>query len=172
MSIIRSSPPDRRRRFTSHCFLRFSVHFLTPLMNNIFFIRDKRSLCFLHLTDLSIHKQRKTQVSWVSVTDSYGEKYLPALQLHFAHHQNRVCKQRIVCCVFVAVVVSVLCVCGSLAQTFIDQLMCVWSVYVCFWQDMASTLAQKHLRGIILNVSVNPYIIPSDCLCYWYSITC
>uniref|UniRef100_A0A8C1WZ65 Engulfment and cell motility 2 n=1 Tax=Cyprinus carpio TaxID=7962 RepID=A0A8C1WZ65_CYPCA len=38
-------------------------------------------------------------------------------------------------------------------------------------QEMASTLAQKHLRGIILNVSVNPYIMTSDCLCYWYSIT-
>uniref|UniRef100_A0A8C1X1E7 Engulfment and cell motility 2 n=1 Tax=Cyprinus carpio TaxID=7962 RepID=A0A8C1X1E7_CYPCA len=44
------------------------------------------------------------------------------------------------------------------------QLMCVICVYVCvcLWQEMASTLAQKHLRGIILNVSVNPYIMTSD----------
>uniref|UniRef100_A0A8C1WVU7 Engulfment and cell motility 2 n=1 Tax=Cyprinus carpio TaxID=7962 RepID=A0A8C1WVU7_CYPCA len=49
-------------------------------------------------------------------------------------------------------------------QTFTDQLMCVICVYVCvcLWQEMASTLAQKHLRGIILNVSVNPYIMTSD----------
>ncbi len=44
------------------------------------FIHDESSLCFLDLVDLSIHKQRKTQASWVSATDSYGEKkhFLPS----------------------------------------------------------------------------------------------
>ncbi len=95
MSIIRSAPPDRGRRFTSHFFLRFSVNFLTfPPYEQHIFIHDKRSLCFLRLTDLNIHKPCKTQASWVSATDSYGEKSLPALQLHFACHQNHcVCKQ-------------------------------------------------------------------------------
>ncbi len=55
------------------------------------FIHDESSLCFLDLVDLSIHKQRKTQASWVSATDSYGEKKpLPALQQHFACHQIHV----------------------------------------------------------------------------------
>ncbi len=40
-------------------------------------------------TDLSIHKQRKTQAFWASATDSYGEKSLPALQLHFAPQRWR-----------------------------------------------------------------------------------
>ncbi len=38
------------------------------------FVHDEISLCFLDLVDLSVHKQRKTQVSWVSATDSNGEK--------------------------------------------------------------------------------------------------
>ncbi len=43
------------------------------------FVHDESSLCFLGLADLSIHKQRKNQASWVSATDSYGEKnhFLP-----------------------------------------------------------------------------------------------
>ncbi len=59
--IIRSAPPDFRRRFTSH-------FFLSPLMNTFppyeqyMFIHDKRSLCFLRLTNLNIHKQRKTGI--------------------------------------------------------------------------------------------------------------
>ncbi len=38
------------------------------------------SLCFLGLVDLSIHKRHKTHASWVSNTDSYGEKnhFLPS----------------------------------------------------------------------------------------------
>ncbi len=63
-------------------FLDFS-----PFMNNTFI--HNRSLCFLHLTDLSVHKQLYTQASWVSATDSYGEKSLPALQLHFTPQQWR-----------------------------------------------------------------------------------
>ncbi len=43
------------------------------------FIHDTKSLCFFRSTDLSIHKQLKTQTSRVSATDSYGEKALPAL---------------------------------------------------------------------------------------------
>ncbi len=55
------------------------------------FVHNESFLCFLGLADLSIHKQHKTQASWVSATDSYGEKKsLPALQLHFARHQNHV----------------------------------------------------------------------------------
>ncbi len=62
-------------------FVRFSVNFLTfpPLWTPR----------FLGLTDLRIHKQHKTKASWVSATDSYGEKWLPALQLHFAPQQWR-----------------------------------------------------------------------------------
>ncbi len=59
------------------------------------FIHDKGSLYFLRLTNLSIHKQLKTQASWVSATDSYGEKSLPPLQWHFAHSNDVMCKQPI-----------------------------------------------------------------------------
>ncbi len=38
------------------------------------FVHNERSLCFLGLVDLIIHKQHKTQAFWVSATDSYGEK--------------------------------------------------------------------------------------------------
>ncbi len=59
----------------------------------LMFKDDKMSLCFLHLIDVSIHKQRKTQASWVSATDSYGEKTLPDLT---SRHSNDVmCKQPI-----------------------------------------------------------------------------
>ncbi len=53
-------------------------------------IHDKSSLCFLGLTDLSIHKPLKPQASRVSAIDIYGEKSLPALQLRFTGHQNHV----------------------------------------------------------------------------------
>ncbi len=59
-----------------------SISWLFPPYEQHMFIHDKRSLCFLSLTNLSIHKQLKTQASWVSATDSYGEKSFPALQLH------------------------------------------------------------------------------------------
>ncbi len=90
MSIIRSAPADRGCGFTRHFFLCFSVNFLTfsPYEQQIF-VNDKSCLCFLSLTDLSIHKQRKTRASCISATDSYGEKSLPALQLHFAPLQLR-----------------------------------------------------------------------------------
>ncbi len=79
MSIIRSAPADRRRRFTSHLFLQFqSISWLFPPYEQHMFVHDKSSLCFLRLTDLSIHKQHKTQASWVSATDSYGGKSLAA----------------------------------------------------------------------------------------------
>ncbi len=67
-----------------------SISWLSPPYEQHTLIHDNISLCFLSLTDLSIHKHRKTQASWVSATDSYGEKSLPALQLHFARHQNHV----------------------------------------------------------------------------------
>ncbi len=51
----------------------------------LMFKDDKMSFCFLHLIDVSIHKQRKTQASWVSATDSYGEKTLPDL---ISRHSN------------------------------------------------------------------------------------
>ncbi len=51
-----------------------SISWLLPPYEQHIFVHDKSSLCFLGLTDLSIHKQRKTQASWVSATDSYGEK--------------------------------------------------------------------------------------------------
>ncbi len=58
-----------------------SNSWLLPLMNNTlsYTIKCPCFPCFLHLTDLNIHKQLKTQASWVSATDSYGEKSLPAL---------------------------------------------------------------------------------------------
>ncbi len=46
-------------------------------------IHDESSLCFHGLTDLSIQKQRKTQASWVSATDSYGEKITSCPQAAF-----------------------------------------------------------------------------------------
>ncbi len=61
---------------------------LPPYEQHIF-VHDKSSLWFLSLTNLSIHKQRKTKAFWVSATDSCGEKSLPALQLHFAPQQWR-----------------------------------------------------------------------------------
>ncbi len=66
-----------------------SISWLSPPYEQHIFVHDKISLCFLGLTDLSIYKYRKTQASWVSATDSYGEKSLPALQLHFAPQQWR-----------------------------------------------------------------------------------
>ncbi len=66
-----------------------SISWLFPPYEQHMLIHNKRSLCFLGLTDLSIHKQLKTQASWVPATDSYGEKSLPALQLHFAPQQWR-----------------------------------------------------------------------------------
>ncbi len=67
-----------------------SISWLYPFYEQQIVIHDKRSLCFLSLTDLSTHKQRKTQASWFSATNSYGEKSLPALQLYFTCHQNNV----------------------------------------------------------------------------------
>ncbi len=46
-------------------------------------VHDESSLCFHGLTDLSIQKQRKTQASWVSATDSYGEKITSCPQAAF-----------------------------------------------------------------------------------------
>ncbi len=66
-----------------------SISRLFPPYEQHIFVHDKISLCFLSLTDLRIQKQRKTQASWVSATDSYGEKSLPALQLHFAPQRWR-----------------------------------------------------------------------------------
>ncbi len=63
------------------------------------FIHDESSLCFLDLVDLSIHKQRKTQASWVSATDSYGgEKTTSCPPAAFCvSSDSRVCKQPIFC---------------------------------------------------------------------------
>ncbi len=66
-----------------------SISWLVPPYEQHTLVHDKISLCFLRLTDLSIHKHRKTQASWVYATDSYGEKSLPALQLHLAPQQWR-----------------------------------------------------------------------------------
>ncbi len=74
-----------------------SISWLVPPYEQHTLVHDKISLCFLRLTDLSIHKHRKTQASWVSATDSYGEKSLPALQLHFARHQNHVFANNLLC---------------------------------------------------------------------------
>ncbi len=79
---IGSSQPQTqvyKRLFTAlfSQFLDFS-----PYEQHIF-IHDKSALCFLGLVDWSIHKQCKTQASWGSAPDSYGEKSLPALQPHF-----------------------------------------------------------------------------------------
>ncbi len=63
------------------------ISWLFLLYEQHIFIHDKSSLCFLGLTDLSIHKQHKTQASSVSATDSYGEKSLPAFQLCFVPQQ-------------------------------------------------------------------------------------
>ncbi len=52
-----------------------SISWIFPPYEQHISAHDKRSLCFLHLTDLSIHKQCKTQASWVSATDSYGENH-------------------------------------------------------------------------------------------------
>ncbi len=80
MSIIRSA------QATFSCVFQ-SISWLFPPYEHHIFVHDKISLCLLRLTDLSIHKQRKTQASWVSAADSYGEKSLPTLQLHFAPQQ-------------------------------------------------------------------------------------
>ncbi len=62
------------------------------------FVHDESSLCFLGLVDLSIHKQRKTQASWVSATDSYGEKITSCPPAAFcASSESCVCKQPIFC---------------------------------------------------------------------------
>ncbi len=66
------------------------ISWLFPPYEQHIFVHDKSSLCFLSLTDLNIHKQRKTQASWVSATDSYGEKSLPALQLHLPQQWRHV----------------------------------------------------------------------------------
>ncbi len=53
--------------------------------------------CFLGLADLSIHKQRKTQASWVSATDSYGEKKITSCPpaAFRASSESRTCKEPI-----------------------------------------------------------------------------
>ncbi len=60
------------------------------------FVHDEISLCFLDLVDLSIHKQRKTQASWVSATDSNGENnhFCPPAAFR-ASSESHVCKQPI-----------------------------------------------------------------------------
>ncbi len=91
------APVNRRRRFTSHFFLRFISQFLqfSPYEQHIF-IHDESSLCFLGLADLIIHKQCKTQASWVSATDSYGEKITSCPPAAFrTSSESRVCKQPI-----------------------------------------------------------------------------
>ncbi len=54
--------------------------------NKVFAVYCLLLIANLLSTDLNIHKQRKTQASWVSATDSYWEKSLPVLLLHFARH--------------------------------------------------------------------------------------
>ncbi len=81
-----------------------SISWLFPPYEQHIFVHDKISLCFLRLTDLSIHKQRKTQASWVSATDSYGEKITSCPPAAFrASSESRVCKQPITTPRFLAV---------------------------------------------------------------------
>ncbi len=60
---------DEGLQATFSCVFQW-ICWLSPPYEQHMFIHDKRSLCFLRLIDLSIHKQRKTQASWVSATDS------------------------------------------------------------------------------------------------------
>ncbi len=59
-------------------------------------VHNENSLSFLGLVDLSIHKQSKTQASWVSATDSMEKKitYCPPAAFR-ASSESRVCKQPI-----------------------------------------------------------------------------
>ncbi len=87
-----------------------SISWLFPPYEQHMFVHDKRSLCFLRLTDLSIHKQRKTPISWVSAADSYGENhFLPSscisrviritcLQTNYCPNERGHCHQRTLLC--------------------------------------------------------------------------
>ncbi len=66
MSIIRSAPPDHRRRFTSHFFLRFSVNFMTNFMHD-------KGPCVFSVWLIWAFISNAKQASWVSAPDSYGE---------------------------------------------------------------------------------------------------
>ncbi len=86
-------------------FLDFSL-----LMNNTCSYTIKGPCVVLHLTDLSIHKQRKPQISWVSAADSYGENhFLPSscisrvirvtcLQTTYCPNERGHCHQRTLLC--------------------------------------------------------------------------